>query len=246
MKTIGSDPRRQRLFVFPHAGSSCAHYWGWKRYLESDLEIVPVELPGRGSRFDVPLCTDMAAMVEDVFLQVSDRLAGGYSLFGHSMGALLAFELAHRIADSGLPRPNHLFISGRGAPHLREPSNLLQDRNQGRFRESLLALGGSTSELFDDPRLAEIFLPILEADIRLIGSHRHSAHRGRLPVPITVLCGREDAIPSGSLRAWREHTGKSFGMRLFDGGHFYLRHKADEICRIIVDTLKEDAVCPMA
>jgi surfactin synthase thioesterase subunit len=232
--------RIHRILAYAHAGSSCAYYWSWKRHLERDFEIVPMELPGRGSRFGSPLPARMDELVEDAFRRLCGLpLAGCYSLFGHSLGGLLVFELAHRIREAGFEPPRHLFISGRGAPHLRESAPITSASG---LKQIISALGEAASEVFDNPVLAEAFLPVLESDLRLIAGYRYRAGRESLRIPITVVCGKQDHIRAETLRGWSRHTTETFALRMLEGDHFYVKRGGAEICRIMMDTLRKEAI----
>lgn len=232
--------RTHHILAYAHAGSSCAYYWSWKQHLDRDFDIVPMELPGRGSRFDSPLPEQMDDLSEDAFLRLRGLpLAGGYSLFGHSLGGLLVFELAHRIRKSGFEPPRHLFISGRGAPHLQESTPVTSASG---LKQIISALGEAASEVFENPGLAEAFLPVLESDIRLIARYRYRAEREALRIPITVVCGRQDPIRAETLRGWSHHTTETFALRMLEGDHFYVKRGGAEICRIMMDTLQKEAI----
>jgi medium-chain acyl-[acyl-carrier-protein] hydrolase len=171
----------------------------------------------------------------DVVRPLTDR---PYALFGHSMGALLSFELARELRRQGLPAPRHLFVSGRRAPHLppaRRGLHLLPD---GEFLEELRRLEGTPAEFFAEAELVQLALPALRADFELCDAYVY-APDSPLACPVTALGGTSDpGVAADDLDAWREHTTGDFRRHLLPGGHFYLLDAGPALAGLIAHELE--------
>jgi medium-chain acyl-[acyl-carrier-protein] hydrolase len=211
VRGIGSrrETARRRIVVFHHAGGSASSYQLGKHF-PADTEICAIQLPGRESRFAEPLLTTLDPVVDELTSVIPSDLP--FAFFGHSMGALIAFEVARRLA------PEHLFVSAHRAPHLADPTPL-----HGLDDDALADRLAATNPVLADPDLREIFLPILRADLALCETYTHLPG-DPLPCPITVFGGRaDDIVTESELREWRQHTSAGFELRMFPGDHFYLR-----------------------
>jgi surfactin synthase thioesterase subunit len=227
-----------RLVCFPHAGGSATAYLDLARTLPADLDVVSVQYPGRQDRYHEAPFTALDALVDAVVDELADELAADpgrpYALFGHSMGALVAFETARLLARRGLPGPQHLFLSGRGAPGPRTSAQYQRYEDADVLAE-VRTLGGTDQSMLDNPEIVEMVLPALRADYRALATYRW---REGEPVaaPVTALVGDSDPVVTFEEAAtWREHTSCAFDLKVFSGGHFYL---ADHIGRI-ADTVTE-------
>ncbi|XVQ85647.1 thioesterase II family protein [Microbispora siamensis] len=224
--------RRVRLFCFPHAGAGAGAFAEWPAMLPPEVELVAVQLPGREDRVGEPPLVRMDPAVRTVALALRPYLQGSYAFFGHSGGALLAFELAKALRPRGM-RPAHLFVSGQPAPHLPPVAPHIHALPDDEFRAALHRLGGMPAGVVSDDELMRLLLPALRADFTLWEGYRHRQDPP-LPTPITALGGAaDDRAPAESLRAWRDHTTAAFTTRLFDGGHFYLNDSAAELTAVL-------------
>jgi len=218
-----SDDTRVRLFCLPHAGAGGAMYHMWQRILPAFVEVSPILLPGRESRLSENCSLDCEALIGQVTTALEDHLDLPYAIFGHSMGALLASELAQSLVAHGLRPPSHLFVSGRNAAYLppaRKDTHTLQDA------EFIAALaeryGGLPQEMMEMPEFLEFYLPILRADMTLLETYEYRM-RQKLACPLSVFAGKEDTnVSNEKLLAWQEHTSGTFELRWFEGDHFYL------------------------
>ena len=224
-----------RLVCFPYAGGSSAIYAAWADSLPSWVDAIAVALPGRGARFDEPATTDFAALVDHVSTAIAGVDPLPLALFGHSLGALLAYEVARELEQRGAG-PGLLFVSGRqasGLPSRRVPIAHLPDDE---FIGELRAIGGTPSEILASGELIELLLPMLRADFAL--AERYKPLPGQpLTCPLVALGGLEDPwVHAPDLRAWSDMTAGPFSMRMFPGDHFYL-HQPDRLLAYLVANL---------
>ncbi len=223
-----------KLFCFPYAGGSAAIYYKWKQYLNNEIELIPIELVGRGKRIQEPLYPDVEAMINDVYEIIYSQVdESPFALFGHSMGGMVAYYLAHKlIGKSGL-LPSHLFISGRGAPHVKKSEEKkvhLLEKSQ--FINEIIDLGGTPSEVFQNPELLEIFLPVLRNDFKLAETDFNETIIP-LNVDMSVLLGEEEELTIAQGMGWKKHTNKKCDFHYFNGGHFYLHDQISQIANTI-------------
>lgn len=206
---------RRRLFVVPHAGAGASAY-RLAAHLPETVEVCTVQLPGRENRFAEPALTSLDDAVATLAPLVADHTDLPYAFFGHSMGALIAFETVRQLRALGARLPERLFLSGMRAPGRpdRDPRHALPD-------EELL-----TTAEFDgvDAELRELLLPLLRADLTLCETYSPRVE-APLPCPLTVLAGAEDdTVDEAELTDWRRHTSADFALHLFPGGpHLYVR-----------------------
>ncbi|MDI1463731.1 alpha/beta fold hydrolase [Catellatospora sp. KI3] len=245
---IVGAPRRTtpsvRLFCLPHAGGSSSAYAGWPALFGPEVEVCPIELPGRHTRWHEPAVTDVDTLVNALATALAGELDVPYALFGHSMGSLLAFELARTLRRRGYGEPRVLFASGGPAPHLRREQPL-HDKPDPELIERLAAYGGLPDELLAEPELLELLLPIIRADFQLCETYRHRAE-APLACPIVAYAGEQDAeVPLARVRPWQEHTSGPFTQHVLPGGHFFVRSDQDTVLASVRAALA-DAGAPTA
>lgn len=229
-----ADPFRRRLYCLPHAGGSSSAYRAWAGRLGAGIEVVPVQLPGRGTRFAEGLATTAEEIADGLSAAIAERDDREWSLFGHSMGALLAYEVAHRMSASGRP-PAHLVVSGMTAPPLaaRRERRPVRELSDSELTRRIGELGATPDDVLKSTEMMELLLPVFRADYQVCDSYRFTS-RPPLRVPVTVLGGAADpGAPVTGLAAWRDLTSAGYEMRLFPGGHFYLNHRLDEVLRVV-------------
>ncbi|WP_200215667.1 thioesterase II family protein [Micromonospora coerulea] len=223
-----------RLYCFPYAGAGAQIYRRWTGLLGERGRVVPVTLPGRESRFREPAYTDLRSLVDSLAGGVSAELDRPYALFGHSMGALIAFELAAVIAERGLPLPEVLFVSGHQPPHLPSDLSDFDPTTVASARSSMRRLGVLGPDLADGSDvLAEVMLPTLSADISLCASYTLPAPKP-LPVDIVALGGNADpSAGPAAISAWSAYTTRDFACRFFDGDHFFISSNFEEVATLV-------------
>lgn len=217
-------------------------YHQWKPFLQDEIELRPIELAGRGKRIIESPYKDIKAAVEDVFELIHEEIQQSpYMLFGHSMGAMIAYELAQKIREEGLQKPVHLFFSGKGALHVDRPDekkyHLLDDNS---FKKEVIELGGTPPEFFEHPELIELFLPLLKNDFRIAETHKLAGSIKEFDQDITVLLGQEDDLNVEQREEWVKHTTQSCYFHHFPGGHFFINDEQKKIVQIIQDVLHQN------
>ena len=213
---------RLRLFCFPYAGGGAAIYRLWPQSLPSDVEVCVAQLPGRGTRLREQPFTSLDALVEAAAEAIAPSVDKPFALFGHSMGAMISFELARRLRELGRPQPAHLFISGRRAPQLPNNDPLSYNLPEAELRKELLRLNGTPKEVLEHPELMELMLPLLRADFSVVETY---VYRPGVPLacPLTAFGGlRDSEVSRQELDAWREQTAGEFVLRMLPGDHFFL------------------------
>ncbi|WP_320778678.1 thioesterase II family protein [Streptomyces sp. CRN 30] len=231
-----------RLVCFPHAGGSAAYYHWLSRLLHPRVEVLAVQYPGRQERRAEPQLTDidtLAAAVADVLAPRWDGERPAF--FGHSMGAVVAFEAALLLRERTGTEPSALFVSGRRAPsavhegrlHLADDAELLAE---------MVRQGGTPAAVLDEPELVEMILPTLRGDYRAIETYRHRPGRAALKAPVTVLVGADDPkVTVAGAEGWRKHTDGPTEVLAFSGGHFFLGDHQDRIGELIRSRLLPEA-----
>lgn len=224
------EPRaaaKVRLFCFPCAGASPWEYRGWASALPRDVEVSTVCLPGRGARHREAPVVNMASLVKLLRDAIRPKLDKPYALFGHSLGALIAFELALALEKGGERAPMRLLVSGSPPPSARTPrtSHRLSDAE---LVETMRDLDGTPETVLNDPELLAIALPLLRADLELAGKYEPTFDA--VQCPMTAFFGVEDSDVGREVAAgWRAHTRGNFALRGFPGGHFFVHSQASSV-----------------
>ncbi|CAN3977864.1 thioesterase II family protein [Kitasatospora purpeofusca] len=211
------------LACLPFAGSGAGFFREWEKLGIPDVALLPVQLPGREERFLDDPFTDIATAVAEltprILADAGER--ADLALFGHSLGAVLAYEIARELERIGHPGLRHLFVSGSPGPHdgRTERATGLADEE---FVAGVQRFAGYRHPAFDDPELVEVLLPILRADVELHENYRPTG-TDPLSVPITALRGDQDELVSrAQAEQWAGATSGPFSYRELPGGHMYL------------------------
>ena len=230
----GPDPagRPPQLVCFPHAGGSAASYLALSARLSAVAQVLAVQYPGRQDRWHEPAVDDLDTLVEHVVASlVPARNGGPLVLFGHSMGALVAYEVARRLGAARLyasacPAPSRGVEAAKG---IRTDADLLAD---------LSGLRGTDSELLTDPEMLELILPALRADYRAVRTYawRPGPEPG---CPVRVLTGSRDTrTPREAVRDWKRHTSGECRFHEYEGGHFYLTEHTPRVADLVAADLE--------
>jgi medium-chain acyl-[acyl-carrier-protein] hydrolase len=211
-----------QMFCFPFAGGGASAYYRWPNRILAGVEVVRVHLPGRETRLREPLFDRLKLLVNALVEELVPYIDGPFTMFGHSMGALLAFELARGLRRRHGLLPSHLFVSGYRAPHLppsESPFSHLPDKE---FVERVRLFGGLPELIAQNEELMDIFLPILRADFKMTETYTYEEELP-LKCPLTAFGGLTDPkMNHEKILAWSMHTSAQFNTHFFPGGHFFL------------------------
>lgn len=225
---------RLRLFCFPYAGGSAAVYRDWHTLVPGEIEVAAVNLPGRGARFKEPPLDRAEVLVESLAEELGPHMEPPFAFFGHSMGALIAFELTRLLRREGRRLPERLLVSGRRAPHLPDEDPPIHGLPDAELMEELRQLNGTPEEVLAHPELMELFLPVLRADFAVCEEYRYR-EEPPLDLPISAFGGVDDPdVERSHVLGWREQTRGGFRLRMFPGGHFFLNDHRDALVRAVV------------
>lgn len=238
LKHLPRPQARARLFCFPHAGVGASTYRLWPKGLPEELEVCALQTPGRENRLREPALSSLPKLVEALVPVLLPHLELPFAFFGHSMGAVLASEVARALVAAGAPSPSHLVVSGRRPPHVKGPETLMHPLPDAQFvAEISRRYGGIPPAVLQERELMALLLPGLRADITALETHQPPP-RPPLACSITAFGGDEDRLtPLEHLDAWRGETRGAFRVRTFAGGHFYLDARRAEVLADLSVTL---------
>jgi surfactin synthase thioesterase subunit len=213
---------RPNLFCFPYAGGGASFYRAWAPFAPRSIAICPVQLPGREERFKERPLDRMKDLVDAAADALIPFLGHPYALFGHSMGAIICYELAQELLERGVNPPMHLFASGASAPHVARSIPPIYHLPEDRLIEEIASYGVLPKEVMQSRELLDLLVPRFRADFAVTGTYAY-ADRPPLSFPITAFGGVDDhVVTPAKVEAWREHTVSRFRCELFPGGHFFL------------------------
>lgn len=237
-----TPPAGVRLYCLPHAGGSASSYRPWQGRLPG-VEVRPLQPPGRETRMTDPVVDRMAPLAQEVAAAILGNAGDGpYAVFGHSLGALVGFEVVREIRRVGGPPPVHFLLSGASAPQwpdeeddLLRVGNTLTDEHIVSF---LRDLGGTPEVFLSDRRVLRMILPPLRADLT-VKTHYRCVPEQPLSVPVTAIAATDDPRASvESVAAWAQHTTGPFRLHVIDGGHFAIHDQPDTALRLIGQALR--------
>jgi len=231
--TEWNDNARLRLFCFPSAGAGVSSFRNWTREVSPEISLVPVRLPGRENRLKEPPIRRMEALVGALIAPIRPFLDRPFAFYGHSLGAVLAFELSRRLRSEGLPAPQFLCVAGARAPQYRLGHKPPAEPSDDRLIDELRRLEGVPAEILDNPELLQVVLPALRADTELYRNYVYSPG-APLGCPIRAFGGVADPnVTREHLEAWAHQTTSSFRLRMFEGGHFFVDTARVEFLRAL-------------
>ncbi|MBV9231998.1 MAG: thioesterase [Chloroflexi bacterium] len=228
---------RLRLFCFPYAGGGASIFRLWSNKLPSEVEVCPVYLPGREIRLREPLFTRLSPLVETLSHALSPYMDIPFAFFGHSMGALISFELTRHLRKKRKPGPAHLFVAALRAPQLLlsdSAQHLLPDPD---FIDTLHRLGGTPGAVLQNEELMRLMLPILRADFAVYETYVYTED-APLDMGITAFGGEQDhEVSVQDMAAWRTQTRSSFELHILPGNHFFIHSGQDFLLQILSQDL---------
>jgi medium-chain acyl-[acyl-carrier-protein] hydrolase len=235
---------RCRLYCLPHAGGGAAAFRAWPRALPADVEVCPIQLPGRETRFSEPRFTSLTRLVETLAPVILPHLQKPFAVFGYSMGGLIGFELIRELRRLNAPAPIRLLVAARQAPQLVATHPPLYGLPDPDFFEALhQRYGGIPDEALNNQELRDIFIPLLKADIEMIETYRHRPEPP-LDCPVSVFGGRSDSIAEADLRAWQQQTSRPVSVQLMEGSHFFMHTAQADLLSVIGRQLYADLARP--
>ncbi|GAA3447992.1 thioesterase II family protein [Planomonospora venezuelensis] len=225
-----------RLVCFAHAGGSAVAYREWPALLPDSVELHGVQLPGRADRFAEPFPESLDALAAEIAGALAPLLDRRVALFGHSMGALLAYEVTRLLEAQGLG-PVRLFVSGCPAPHEPRERRRFSEYDDDRLVAELARLGGSEPAVLSHRGMREVILPYVRGDFRLIEDHR-SRPGPPLRTPISAFVGEADpVVTAAQAKSWEACTVSGFTLTTFPGDHFYLQPLRERVVAEVVQMM---------
>jgi medium-chain acyl-[acyl-carrier-protein] hydrolase len=231
---------RLRLFCFPYAGTGASIFRTWSDGLPSDVEVYPVQLPGRGTRLMETPFIQLAPLVQALAHALEPLLDKPFAFFGHSLGALIGFELARQLRRQSGVQPVRLFVSADRAPQIPHRDLPIHALPEEKFMAELRRLNGIPGKVLEEAELMQIMLPVLRADFAVYESYAYSTEPP-LNCPISTFGGSQDhRVSRGDLEAWRDQTSDSFSLRMFPGDHFFWNTTQPLLLQALSQELRED------
>lgn len=232
-----SPTARLRLFCIPYAGGGASLYRDWAPALAPWIEVQPIQLPGRESRFAEPPLTSMDDIVEAILDSIDSYLDLPVAVFGHSMGALISYELVRRMQRHPFAKISALLVSSHPAPHLPKRLPMHHQMNDRDLRATLKEMGGTPESILRDDALMDLFSPLLRSDFRVVETYDYAVPKP-LGCPIHAFGGTSDrAVSMDELQAWAVQTTAVFQLVMFAGDHFYLRNRSGQLLTRVLESL---------
>jgi surfactin synthase thioesterase subunit len=226
-----------RLFCFPYAGGTARTFHTWPRRLPGKVELCAFQLPGHGARMSEPPFTQLPPLIKYLARVIEPYLDKPVAFFGHSMGAIIAFELARHLRRESKCEPVHLFLSGRRAAQLTIDKPPSYNLPEPEFLDKLRLLNGTPKEVFEHPELLQLMIPLLRADFGVCQTYSYSPEPP-LACPITAFGGlKDEEIGPEVLKPWAAQTTSSFSLHMLPGDHFFINSSSSLICHLLSQQL---------
>ncbi len=238
VKCFHPRPHAQlRMFCFPWAGLGASAFYRWSSFLPDEIEVLAVQYPGREDRLREAPFRRLQPLVELLAADVRPYTDQPFVFWGHSMGALVAFELAKYHRAAGEAMPGHLFVSGRQAPHLPDPVPRIPDLSDEEFvRELQRCYGGVPDVIARDAEIRSVFLPTIRADLELVYTYAHESEPP-LDCHISAFGGTHDNHARDDLEAWQTYTTQPLRLHLLPGDHFFVTSQTEALLKQTVEDL---------
>lgn len=234
---------RVRLFCFPYAGGGASLFRTWSERLSQNIEVCPVQLPGREERLLERPFSNLPVLLDALVPALLPYLDMPYAFFGHSMGSLISFELARYLRQMEYSHmPVYLFVSGHSAPQIPDPNSPTYHLPELEFIKELRHLNGMSEELLQNAEFLQVLMPLLRADFVLCDTYKY-IHKKPLPLPISAFAGLQDPkVTHDSMSAWHMQTSgpnasANFRLRFFEGDHFFIHKEGVALLQAISQDL---------
>ena len=228
-----------RLFCFPYAGGRPQMFCKWPPALPENIEVCPVQLPGRGMRLSEPPFTKLETLLDSLVPALRPFLDKPFAFLGHSMGSLISFELARALRPRLGVEPEALFLAGRQAPPIPDRTAARFDLPEPEFIEELRNLNGTSPEILEQPELMRLLVPLLRAELKLCQTY---VYEPGPPVdcPMFVFGGLKDAeVSHEEIEGWRAYTTGAFSLRMLPGDHFFIQTCQSQLLEMISEELRQ-------
>lgn len=214
------------LLCFPYAGAGVSVYYRWKDYFGNKIMVYAIQLPGRENRISEPTYTTIDEIMPDLLEEIGEIVQKRFILFGHSMGAKIAYELEKKLEYSGFCA-RHLIVSGSRPPHIPEP-NPICNLPKEEFIKELTRFAGTPKEVLGNEEMMNFFMPLLRADFKMDEQYFRE-NKVKLNCPINAFCGKEDTEATETdMKEWGIYT-SDFALELFGGDHFFIKSNAKAV-----------------
>ncbi|MFA0963579.1 thioesterase II family protein [Roseivirga sp. BDSF3-8] len=227
------------VFCIPFAGGSAYSFSAWKNVTPRGLEFKGLELPGHGKRIREPLLTHYEDMVDDLLDQIEIPIDMPYVIYGHSLGAMLAYHVVQRLQERGYKLPMYLVVSGRRGPSVELTNRSKYQLPQKEFYNMLKRENGAPREVLEDPEMMTYFEPILRADYKASETYEHP-DMPMLRVPILAMAGDDEEATLTEVKAWQAETSTPIVVKQFPGHHFFIFENKEKVMRLMANTLQHE------
>lgn len=235
------DAVRVRLFCFPFAGGSAASYFPLSRQITGDVDVFAVQLPGRATRFNEPCLSNLRSVVDNLTQAIQPFLDKPFVFFGHSMGALIAYEVCCALYHSQQALPQRLMLSACSAPHVKGRDKALHELPTEAFWQEIKTINGTPEAVLTNSELLELIEPTLRADFRLVYEWRQQSSTSQklvLPVPFELFAGKDDpSVTPSQLQEWARYTTYSPTLHCLAGDHFFIHESSATLSNILSTSL---------
>lgn len=227
-----------RLFCFPYAGAGASLFSSWRSYLPDNVELYALQMPGRENRFSEQHCTDMQYLVDHLIEEMQAMSDLPFIIYGHSMGALIAYELTKQLSSKQLKLPSHLLVAGKMAPHFDDGLHQIHQLEDQQFISELHHRYGGLDDVINEPELLELIIPILKSDIQLIEQYTPEVNQ-LINVPISAIVGCQDqSVNKQGISAWRELSALDYSCDEVPGGHFFVKESFSILINRIINIIR--------
>jgi surfactin synthase thioesterase subunit len=240
-KWIANKPIRSeaklRVLAFPCACAGASFFRTWMPQFPTEVDFLPIQLPGRETRFTEKRYEAMSELIPDLVQGLRPLLDKPYIFFGHSLGALITYNLTRALQEAGVPGPQHIYVAAYRAPHMPNPNPQLHYLSDSAFLQALMEYRGMPEEVRKNAEILKLLAPIAKADFKLHETYLHQPGK-QLDCPITVLGGSEDPFVSQvALQGWAELTTAKFCLEMYPGGHNFI---TEHVSTLIGTMLKKN------